>query len=185
MNKKSSKKVQYQIVSANDWLNKIGCKIVDGKIRLPMKHLIFPLMKASEEMEKYKNFKRLNEQMKCIDVIALNVRQADNAYFFAWSQSILVSNKKETIPEIFPCYNCFQKTISSDNLRKHFSSKLQKLRDKVSSEIIHAAEAGVIVSSKHFGLVEEYYNEFISLNMFYFSGIKDLNVCFCKEHERN
>jgi len=149
-------------------------------MRLPMKYLIVPVSEASKSIEKYKKAKSYEEKMALVKLIAINIRQAETTYFDTWSKSILFFNK-DRIPNIFPCKECFKKTMSANSLREHISEPILILRKNVNYEIIHATENGYTFTL-NFDLVEQYYNEFIDLPLFNFPEVKSLPIKFCKEH---
>lgn len=176
---------KYKITSPNDWFNKIGIKVdANGQIQMPMKFLITPLAEASSEMERYHTVEGWSEKMRIIKMIALNVRQVDNAYFGFWSKSILFTNPKSKIPKSFPCYKCFRITMSTNSLKANVLPSILELRNDVNKKIIHATENGYSFTLD-FKLVGNYYNQILSLNMFHFPGIKALPIQLCKTHKTN
>lgn len=173
----------YKISSPNSWFTKVGIKVDDnGNMVLPMKFVILPISIASEGLEKYKDDLLWGEKIKIIQSVALNIRNAETAYFEKWSYSILESNK-ETLP-IFPCRECFNKTMSPSHLRLIASPQLSKLREEINKKIIHATENNFLVVPNIIDIVKNYYDEFLKLNLFYFSEIENIPVLFCKIHNK-
>jgi len=176
---------KYSISSPNNWFNKVGVKIdSQGNLTMPMKFLVVPLAEASEAIDTYKSTNKWSEKMKAVKLIALNIRQVDNAYFSNWSKSIIAANKDREIPKSFPCYECFRSTMLPKALREKTLPDVIDFRRQVNQEIIHSTENGRGFTL-NYKLVTNYYDQIISLNLFHFPKVKGLPIIFCKIHKAN
>lgn len=178
------------IISPNDWLKKAGVKIYsDDKLRLPIRDIILPMHHASISIERYE---KEEDQPQTMDVfgklqliqnIGINVRAADKAYFSLWSTALIRNSiyNEEAVLLFGGCKNCLQASLSPNSLREHVSPKLKKLSDLNNNKIIHAMDSGGMIKESDFHIVFEYYNEFLDLNLMYFSEIKSLKKRKCRE----
>jgi len=182
--KLKTNKQKYTITSPSNWFNKVGVKVNEnGKMVLPMKFLLIPISIASEELEKYKEELLWGEKIKIIQSISLNVRNAETKYFESWSHSIIMAN--QNFPSVFPCSECFSKTMSPSHLRLICNPELSKLREEVNNKIIHVTENNKILIPNLINQAKQYYGTFLKMNLFNFPKIKieDVPILFCKKHK--
>jgi len=176
--------VKAELVSPNDWLIKAGAFITpEGKIRMPMKFLLIPMNNASKSIVAYNSGLPLDERMRLVQTIGLNIRNADKAYFGNWSRTLVEVNKVNRVClSLFNnCMNCLAKSTSASALREHVSPELKRLGHENNDKIIHAMDSRNIIDSNDFHVVFEYYDCFLGLNLMFFPAIKDLQKQQCKE----
>jgi predicted peroxiredoxin len=141
------------IKSPNNWIVRAGAYVSDGKIVMPHKFLLIPLALASEAVEIFNKENSWKKRLESVQAIAINVRNAETAFFRKVSEIINEINKNGSKIEI--CEKCIR-----DNL---FDTNLKEIRRAVNSKIIHKMESGEAILMEDFHFAIDYYNEIFKL----------------------
>lgn len=139
------------VSSPNDWLTKIGCKVTElGQLSLP-KDVALPMHFASEEVEAFNKEENFGKKYKQVQLIALNTRSADTAFFRQIVEQINGKIGKEVI-----CHNC---------LRKAVNPSLVIFRRETNEKILHKMDRGQLstINPSDFQIALDYYDEVLKL----------------------
>lgn len=161
--------------SPNDWLAKAGASIEGGRARLPMRCILVPMDAASRAIEEFERATDLCSRMRAIQLVAVNVRAADEAYFSEYAGRVNDAIGPDRDDGV--CAQCLRMAASPD---------LVTLLSSVSHRIIHGMERRreTIVHPDAFRLAVAYYEEFMKLPLMGFNldvTIESCRHCHCRK----
>lgn len=151
-----SKNMQ-KFFSEHKWLEK-QVKIIWNRIILPNKDIMHSLILAERNIKKYENGLDMLDKIEKIQLIWLNLRWADIAYFNSFEKKIRKTKEYKKSENIFNCKWCYDKTLSARELRKKFNPRLIELNNINNDEIIHAMDKWKPPNIKLIKELKEYFN---------------------------
>jgi len=126
---------------------------------------------ASEAIEEFQKANNYKEKVKTIQLIAINVRNTEAAFYRKFAQILIEANKNKSGIQV--CEYCIRNYF--------FNPDLKKMRDDVNDKIIHKMDSGKPIEPRDFHFAIDYYNEVLKLPLMDPIHIEEKdNVPFCK-----
>lgn len=171
-----------KFISHHKWLKKQVKIVGENQILFPKSDLIVTLNNVSSAIDKYNEELFLEDKIQLIQLIGLNLRNADKSYFNGWSEYLFKENPFVKAGHIFNnCKECYNTALAPSTLRKHYNERLVELHQINNNEVIHCLEKGKIIDPKVFSLLVEYFYLFTSIDLTGFPELIGIDRKQCKK----
>lgn len=170
--------------SPHKWLEK-QARFINEQLVLPANDIMIALNTVNEAINNYNDDLPLERKIQLIQIIGLNLRNADKSYFNSWNKSLIEGNPFEMVSEIFDgCKDCYSKALAASTLRNKFSPRLAELHIRNNDEVIHSLEKGNIIKTTIFPSLVEYFNILTSIDLITTPALEDIARKQCKKCNR-
>lgn len=171
-----------KFISPYKWLEKQAKVVNDSQIILPKTDIMISLNNVSSAIDEYNEDLFLEKKIQLIQLIGLNLRNADKSYFNEWNQFIIKANPFIKVSNIFNnCKTCYDTAFFPNTLRNNLNPRLAELHILNNNEVIHCLEKGKIISPENFPILVEYFELLTSIDLTGFPKLEGIDIIRCKK----